>query len=319
MSESETIFRATDLDGGCWDYDSKPIWDEVEFASDGEYGRYHGPNKPPPGECWEIVQTRKGERPSGEAWERLLNVVADYARNSDLVGPRGEKVKDAWKAYAAASAGEPPEPQIDQRGLIKQLTKERDDLKERLGAVEFDRNSLKNRLKEGTQRLVAMIGSNGPEDLGEVIDRLIKRCEEKHNELSAALTELANERASGNQVIAERDATIAELQAKLERPEMPEAVRELVAAARNLPECMRFLGKEVGAVEAHYALPFRVEGPGVYAAKVGKNKDLVIRLFHHRQDGWLGYADGAGDVWIFDETGRAGGVQLTKFIRPLEG
>jgi hypothetical protein len=264
MSESETIWIATDLGGWCGVYfcgDAPKLDGKTFRRNGGDYTKWPGPNKPPPGECVEYVLTRKGEQPSGEAWERLLNAVADYARNSGLVGPRGEKIKDAWKAYEAASTAKPPESQIDQRGLIKQLTKERDELEERLGAVEFDRNSLKKRLKEGTQRLVAMIGSNGPEDLGEVIDRLIKRCEEKHNELSAAITKLANERAASNQVIAERDATIAGFTTKFEKlyidfvngenkiGQLEGEVAELQAALARKTQCNEALQADLAAHE----------------------------------------------------------------------
>jgi hypothetical protein len=52
------------------------------------------------------------EQPSGEAWERLLNVVGDYVRNVGIVGPRGDAVKKAFAAYEAAqSADEPPQSQ----------------------------------------------------------------------------------------------------------------------------------------------------------------------------------------------------------------
>ena len=62
MSESETIWRATDADGRCWLYGEKPDWSEHQFYSqDGRVLEYYGTEKPPPGECWEIVQMRKGD------------------------------------------------------------------------------------------------------------------------------------------------------------------------------------------------------------------------------------------------------------------
>ena len=162
----------------------------------------------------------------------------------------------------------------------------------------------------GQRRRYSFADGAKEQPTGEAWERLTKERDE-------ALRELANERARIGQVIAERDRTIEELRAKIERPEMPEVVRELVDAV-----CLEFPGffaKKIAAVEAHYAPPFRIQGPGVYSAKLGKDKELVIRLFHHRQDGWLGYFDGTGAVWLFDDSGRAGGVQLTKLLRPLEG
>jgi len=299
---SETIWRATDLDGETYDHTKQPSpWNGIEFKcdADGQFFRYYGTEKPPPGECWEIVQTRKGdidtdgdpigwkivvigkdgsvlcekpngqrrrysfadgakEQPSGEAWERLLNVVADYARNVGIVGPRGETIKEAWKAYEAAQSSEPS----DQQATIAELQEQVRKLK----------------VESATQT-----------------DAISER-EDRIDQLSGEVQRLT---------------------AKLERPEMPECVLELVDAV-----CLEFPGffaKKIAAVEAHYAPPFRITGPGVYSAKLGKDKELVIRLFHHRQDGWLGYFDGTGAVWLFDDSGRAGGVQLTKLLRPLEG
>ena len=59
---SETTWRATDNDGRCWYYGEKPDWSEHQFyPQDGRVQEYYGTEKPPPGECWEMTVTRKGD------------------------------------------------------------------------------------------------------------------------------------------------------------------------------------------------------------------------------------------------------------------
>jgi len=263
---SETIWRATDADGKCYEYHGhRPAWNKGRstFADTRDWlAPYLGPNKPPPGECWEIVQTRKGEQPTGEAWERLVDAAGAYTKEyrSQRSGVRelARELMDAFTAYEADQSAEPNDKQATIAELQEQIRK--------------------LKVESATQT-----------------DAISER-EDRIDQLSGEVQRLT---------------------AKIAKPEMPECVRELVDAV-----CLEFPGffaKKIAAVEAHYAPPFRITGPGVYSAKLGKDKELVIRLFHHRQDGWLGYFDGTGAVWLFDDSGRAGGVQLTKLLRPLEG
>lgn len=61
---SETIWRATDLDGKCFQFlRHKPEWNGKEFGcgyGDGA-SAYKGTDKPPAGECWEMTVTRRGD------------------------------------------------------------------------------------------------------------------------------------------------------------------------------------------------------------------------------------------------------------------
>ena len=402
MSENEMIWRATDADGRCWLYGEKPDWSEHQFYSqDGRVLEYYGTEKPPPGECWEIVQMRKGDidtdgepigwkivgigkdgsvlcekdngqrrrysfgdgakdQPTGEAWERLINAVADYSRNVGIVGPRGETIKEAWKAYEAAQSAEPQRPKIVCLCGSTRFAKEFADANER---ETLAGNIV---LSVGCFRRTAPDGQREPmeESVKAALDVLHKRKIDLADEVlvlnvggyigDSTRSEIEHARKTGKRVrylepgrtptndpplpastdeppesqiaiqqgmierlTKERDEAVTELRDKLERPEMPEAVRSLIGdLLREVPG--RF-NQAIAAVEAHYAPPFRIQGPGVYSAKLGKDKELVIRLFHHRQDGWLGYFDGTGAVWLFDDSGRAGGVQLTKYLRPLEG
>ena len=269
---SETIWRATDADGDCFDYhDDKPIWDGDTYGIGygNNWNRYHGANQPPPGECWEYRLTRKGdidtdgepigwkivgigkdgsvlcekgngqrrrysfgdgakEQPSGEAWERLLNVVADYVRNVGIVGPRGERIKEAWKAYEAAQSAEPS----DQQATIEVLTKELSisdqvidernatiaELRSELDETRTERHAYKSRLREFCQRLVDMVGAEGPEDVQGMLDKVnaeLHRLKQNIDSMSANLADKEGFLNSAGDEIErltkERDEAVTEL------------------------------------------------------------------------------------------------------------
>lgn len=348
---SETIWRATDADGRCWLYGEKPDWSEHQFYSqDGRVLEYYGTEKPPPGECWEIVQTRKGSQPSGEAWERLLNVVADYVRNVGIVGPRGERIKEAWKAYEAAQSAEPS----DQQATIEVLTKELSisdqvidernatiaELRSELDETRTERHAYKSRLREFCQRLVDMVGAEGPEDVQGMLDKVnaeLHRLKQNIDSMSANLADKEGflnsagdeierltkerdelrvtidlDRANWDRVQDANYRTIAELQARLAKPEMPECVRELLEWAKS--EDLNEPAKQIAAVEAHYAPPFKVDKPGWYLASDGKEWRVA------EIDGDTAWGRN-GFVWYGFSTKRVASslLQLTKFLRPLEG
>ena len=117
MSESETIWRATDADGRCWLYGEKPDWSEHKFYSqDGRVLEYYGTEKPPPGECWEIVQMRKGDIDTdGEpiGW-KIVGIGKDGSvlcekgngqrrRYSFGDGANGKPSGEAWERLVAAA------------------------------------------------------------------------------------------------------------------------------------------------------------------------------------------------------------------------
>ena len=312
---SETIWRATDLDGETYDHTKQPSpWNGIEFKcdADGQCFRYYGTEKPPPGECWEMTLTRKGDidtdgdpigwkivgigndgsvlcekgngqrrrysfgdgakgKPSDEEWERLVNAVADYARDVGIVGPRGERIKEAWKAYEASKPDERKRPTCGttvQQATIAELTKERDEalrelanersisdqvidernatiaeLRSELDETRTERHAYKSRLREFCQRLVDMVGAEGPEDVQGMLDKVnaeINRLKQSIDSLSAnladkegflnsagdeievltkerdeALRELANERSRSGQVTTAQINVIAELRAKI--------------------------------------------------------------------------------------------------------
>lgn len=254
---SETIWRATDNDGRCWYYGEKPDWSEHQFYSqDGRVLEYYGTEKPPPGECWEMTVTRKGdidtdgepigwkivgigkdgsvlcekgngqrrrysfgdwakEQPSGEAWERLVEACRAYcaARILSSISPLGAEIQ---KAYAAYEADKPSEPTA-QQATIERLTKERDEAKAEAVRLRRELDAVVEHHSRWTGAIIKALPEYARFS-GDLLHGVLCAIE-------AIKTELANEQASSNQVIAERDRTIAELQAKLERPEMQEVVR----------------------------------------------------------------------------------------------
>ena len=317
----------------------------------------------PSGEAWERLVAAAGA------------YTKEYGNQRMRVSEEARELMDAYAAYEAAQSAEPNEKQKQRfieacqddlaklETAVEVLTKERDEalrelanersisdqvidernatiaeLRSELDETRTERHAYKSRLREFCQRLVDMVGAEGPEDaqvmldkvnaelhrLKQNIDSMSANLADKEGFLNSAGDEIERLTKERYEALAELRSlstisgqTIAELRARLAKPEMPEVVRELVDAV-----CLEFPGffaKKIAAVEAHYAPPFRIQGPGVYSAKLDKDKELVIRLFHHRQDGWLGYFDCTGAVWLFDDSGRAGDVQLTKLLRPLEG
>jgi hypothetical protein len=144
---------------------------------------------------------------------------------------------------------------------------------------------------------------------GDEIERLTKERDEAKAELRSLSTH------SGH-VTTEQINVIAELRAKLERPEMPEVVRSLIGdIIREVPG--RF-SQAIAAVEAHYAPPFRIDKLGVYATEKGNPWEVI-------------YIDPKGGVVARHETTKllenfhvsgackGGPFSLTKYLRPLEG
>ena len=131
-----------------------------------------------------------------------------------------------------------------------------------------------------------------------MIERLTKERDEARSELRSLST------ISGQ--------TIAELRAKLERPEMPEVVRSLIGdIIREVPG--RF-SQAIAAVEAHYDPPFKVDKPGWYLASDGKEWRVA------EIDGDTAWGRN-GFVWYGFSTKRVASslLQLTEYLRPLEG
>jgi DNA repair exonuclease SbcCD ATPase subunit len=194
------------------------------------------------------------EQPSGEAWEKLLNVVADYSRNVGLVGPHGEKVKEAWKAYEAAQSAESKFGECETCGVGQHLpsgacdhcgTKKQEDDPQLAKLLKACRNAYN--AGPGARRVLlgsvlhewAKIDlpsqSAEPSDQQATIERLTKERDE-------ARAELANERSVSDQVIDERNATIAEL-----RSELGETRTESHAYKSRLREFCQRLVDMVGA------------------------------------------------------------------------
>ena len=298
------------------------------------------------------------EQPSGEAWERLVDAAGAYTKEygsqrsgvSELAG----ELMDAFTAYEAAQSAEPS----DQQATIEVLTKELSisdqvidernatiaELRSELDETRTERHAYKSRLREFCQRLVDMVGAEGPEDVQGMLDKVnaelhrlkqnidsmsanladkegflnsagdeIERLTKERDEAKAELRSLSTH--SGH-VTTEQINVIAELRAKLERPEMPEVVRSLIGdIIREVPG--RF-SQAIAAVEAHYAPPFRIQGLGVYETEDGNPWEVI-------------YIDPKGGVVARHETTKllenfhvsgsckGGNFSLTKFLRPLEG
>lgn len=245
---SETIWRATDNEGDCWDWEKQPSLVGGEFFGGKKAHRYTGPNKPPPGECWEIVQTRNG----------------DIDTDGDPIG---------WKIV----------------GIGKD------------GSVLCE--------KGNGQRRRYSFERKGEQPSGEVCERLTKERDE-------AVAELRSLSTHSGHVTTEQINVIAELQARLAKPEMPEVVRSLIGdIIREVPG--RF-SQAIAAVEAHYAPPFRIDKLGVYATENGNPWEVI-------------YIDPKGGVVARHKTTKllenfhmsgackGGNFSLTKYLRPLEG
>lgn len=311
------------------------------------------------------------EQPSGEAWEKLLNVVADYSRNVGLVGPHGEKVKEAWKAYEAAQSAESKfgecetcgvgqhlpsgacdhcgtkkqedDPQLakllkacrnaynagpgarrvllgsvlhewakidlpsqsaepsDQQATIERLTKERDEAR-------TESHAYKSRLREFCQRLVDMVGAEGPEDVQGMLDKVnaeINRLKQSIDSLSAnladkegflnsagdeievltkerdeALRELANERSRSGQVTTAQINVIAELQEQIRKLKVESATQTDAISERE--DRIDQLSGEVQRLTARLAAPEMPEVVRVdKSSKTGWLVGDIVRCRHH--------------------------------------
>lgn len=345
---SETIFLAQNANGACLELRGTPA---PKYAGGFWLGERLDINYyPPPGECWEYTLTRKGdidtdgdpigwkivgigkdgsvlcekgngqrrrysfadgakEQPTGEAWEKLLNVVADYSRNVGLVGPHGEKVKEAWKAYEAAQSAEPS----DRQATIERLAKERDEAR-------TERHAYKSRLREFCQRLVDMVGAEGPEDVQGMLDKVnaeLHRLKQNIDSMSANLADKEGFLNSAGDEIErltkERDEAVTELRDKLERPEMPECVRELLDAV-----CLEVPGlfaQKIAAVRDHYAPPLKFEVGGVYISSDERSEWELLKIA--RNGTMLFWGTTSEAVMRTDESGvsNIGGIKIVKRVR----
>jgi hypothetical protein len=107
-------------------------------------------------------------------------------------------------------------------------------------------------------------------------------------------------------------------QARLDKPEMPECVRELVGYV--LSKTWNAEAKSLAsAVRNHYAPPFKIDKLGVYSA-VGETGEWFVFRKHATENKWFANSHTNRQAW-FRENGESidGDIRLTKFIRPLEG
>jgi len=294
---SETIWRATDNEGDCWDWEKQPSLVGGEFFGGKKAHRYTGPNKPPPGECWEIVQTRKGDIDTdGEpiGW-KIVGIGKDGSvlcekgngqrrRYSFVDGANGKPSGEAWEWLVAACKAYCAPRKVPSMSPL---------------GAEIQKAYAAYESAQSTE----------PSDRQATIEVLTKERDEAKAELRSLSTH------SGH-VTTEQINVIAELRAKLERPEMPEVVRSLIGdIIREVPG--RF-SQAIAAVEAHYAPPFRIQGPGVYETEDGNPWEVI-------------YIDPKGGVVARHETTKllenfhvsgsckGGQFSLTKYLRPLEG
>ena len=408
--------------GECWEYrltrkgdidtDGEPIgWKIVGIGKDGSVLCEKGNGQR---RRYSFADGAK-EQPTGEAWEMLLNVVADYVRNVGITGPRGEAVKKAWKAYEAAQSAESKfgecetcgvgqhlpsgacdhcgtkkqedDPQLakllkacrnaynagpgarrvllgsvlhewakidlpsqsaepsDQQATIERLTKERDEaraelanersvsdqvidernatiaeLRSELDETRTERHAYKSRLREFCQRLVDMVGAEGPEDVQGMLDKVnaeINRLKQSIDSLSANLADKEGFLNSAGDEIErltkERDEAVTELRDKLERPEMPECVRELLDAV-----CLEVPGlfaQKIAAVRDHYAPPLKFEVGGVYISSDERSEWELLKIA--RNGTMLFWGTTSEAVMRTDESGvsNIGGIKIVKRVR----
>jgi len=297
-----------------------------------------------------MSETMHKEQPSGEAWERFA--CPDCGKHRGACGHWPNYTVSSEAAQSAEPPASPTEVSAaDQvkilEGMLEDVKAERDrtiaELRSELDETRTERHAYKSRLREFCQRLVDMVGAEGPEDVQGMLDKVnaeLHRLKQNIDSMSAnvadkegflnsagdeierltkerdeALRELANERASCGQVTTEQINVIAELQAKLERPEMPECVAKLLQTFQPVGQS---LINAVQTVRDHYAPPFRIQGPGVYETEDGHPWEVI-------------YIDPKGGVVARHETTKllenfhvsgsckGGNFSLTKFLRPLEG
>ena len=356
MSENEMIWRATDADGQCYEYRSQPKKELGNFYSQPgtQSADYFGHEKPPPGECWEIVQMRKGDidtdgapigwkivgigndgsvlcekgngqrrrysfgdgangKPSGEAWERLVAAAGaytkEYGNQRMRVSEEARELMDAYAAYEAAQSAEPS----DRQATIERLAKERDEAR-------TERHAYKSRLREFCQRLVDMVGAEGPEDAQVMLDKVnaeLHRLKQNIDSMSANVADKEGFLNSAGDEIErltkERDEAVTELRDKLERPEMPECVRELLDAV-----CLEVPGlfaQKIAAVRDHYAPPLKFEVGGVYISSDERSEWELLKIA--RNGTMLFWGTTSEAVMRTDESGvsNIGGIKIVKRVR----
>ena len=299
---SETIWRATDNDGRCWYYGEKPDWSEHQFYSqDGRVLEYYGTEKPPPGECWEMTVTRKGDIDTdGEpiGW-KIVGIGKDGSvlcekpngqrrRYSFGDGANGKPSGEAWERLVAA-AGAYTKEYGNQRMRVSEEARE---LMDAYAAYEAAQSAEPS----GQQAMIA-----------ELQEQIRKLKVESATQTDAMVQAISEREDRIGQLIGE----VQRLTAKLERPEMPECVRELVDAV-----CLEFPGffaKKIAAVEAHYAPPFRIDKPGWYLADDGLEWRVAEIC------GNTAWGRNACDWYGFCTDPKASRPkQLTKYLRPLE-
>lgn len=228
-------------------------------------------------------------KPSGDSWEWLVAACKAYCapRKVPSMSPLGAEIQKAYAAYESAQSTEPS----DRQATIEVLTKERDEAKAEVKRLKQFENLYSHAINCVDR--VFQIDSKKPRPLlpnfarlGECKFRAVIRLAEEY---AALKNKLANERASGNQVIAERDATIAELRAK-----------NAVHAG--------------WAVEAYYSPPFRIDKPGWYLADDGLEWRVAEIC------GNTAWGRNACDWYGFcTDPKPSKPKQLTKYLRPLEG
>ena len=323
--------------GECWEYrltrkgdidtDGDPIgWKIVGIGKDGSVLCEKGNGQR---RRYSFADGAK-EQPTGEAWEMLLNVVADYVRNVGITGPRGEAVKKAWKAYEAAQSAEPSDRQATIEVLTKELSisdqviDERNatiaELRSELDETRTERHAYKSRLREFCQRLVDMVGAEGPEDAQVMLDKVnaeLHRLKQNIDSMSANLADKEGFLNSAGDEIErltkERDEAVTELRDKLERPEMPECVRELLDAV-----CLEVPGlfaQKIAAVRDHYAPPLKFEVGGVYISSDERSAWELLKIT--RNGTMLFWGTTSEAVMRTDESGvsNIGGIKIVKRVR----
>ncbi len=368
-----TVTRNGDIDT-----DGDPIgWKIVGIGKDGSvlcekgngqrrrYSFGDGAKEQPSGEAWErLVEACREYR--------------DLMKNDKwYLHPYIAKIVAAFEAYEAAQSAEPNEKQKQRfieacqddlaklETAVEVLTKERDEalrelanersisdqvidernatiaeLRSELDETRTERHAYKSRLREFCQRLVDMVGAEGPEDVQVMLDKVnaeLHRLKQNIDSMSANLADkegflnsagdeievLTKERdeakaelrslsTHSGHVTTEQINVIAELRAKLERPEMPEVVRSLIGdIIREVPG--RF-SQAIAAVEAHYDPPFKVDKPGWYLASDGKEWRVA------EIDGDTAWGRNGFVSYGFSTKRVASSLlQLTEYLRPLEG
>lgn len=294
----QTIFIATDRDGCCFAYYAgKPLWDGSDFGVGygNQFNRYHGPNMPPPGECWEYRLTRKGDidtdgDPIG--W-KIVGIGKDGSvlcekgngqRRRYLFGdganwkPSGE----AWERLVAA-AGAYTKEYGNQRMRVSEEARELMDAYAAYEAAQSAEPSGQQAMIAELQEQIRKLKVESATQTDAISER-----EDRIDRLSHDLGLMTKERN--------------ELQARLAKPEMQEVVR-VDRASKT--------GWSVGDIVRcrHHSGAWRVwRVYGVFLGAV--NQESVIEMECLDKDanlqGWACVPEDLLDL-------------LTAFLRPLEG